>query len=94
LLKHGGAIIDIKPILAKLIRSTLPGPFHVMIATARVEVLEQVARTAEHGALRQPIARTVPLSAAITALTELQRKAPPKVANSSSRTNSDYQRSV
>lgn len=73
LLRPGGRIIDITPTPAKFLRSALPGPFHVMIASVDVEDLEHVARAAGDGALRLPIAQTVPLTQAITALTELER---------------------
>ncbi|WP_247701406.1 zinc-binding dehydrogenase [Streptomyces sp. RM72] len=40
--------------------------------------LEEVARAAGRGTLRVPIARTVPLTDAIKALTELEREGTPK----------------
>ncbi|MBA6435505.1 NADP-dependent oxidoreductase [Streptomyces sp. GMR22] len=73
LLKPGGRIIDITPTPAKFARSALPGPFKVLIAQAVTEDLEEVARAAGQGTLRLPIARTVPLTQAIAALTELER---------------------
>lgn len=73
LLKPGGAIVDIVPTPAKMIRSMLPGPFRVMMGRLVTADLEEVART-----LRLPIARTVPLAEAIPALTELERDQRPK----------------
>ncbi|WP_228003239.1 NADP-dependent oxidoreductase [Nocardia australiensis] len=73
LLKPGGRIIDINPTPAKFARSALPGPFRVMIAQPVTEDLEAVAQAAGQGVLRLPIARTVPLTSAIPALTELER---------------------
>ncbi|MGW5444468.1 NADP-dependent oxidoreductase [Streptomyces asiaticus] len=73
LLKPGGRIIDITPTPAKFARSALPGPFKVLIAQAVTEDLEEVARAAGQGTLRLPIARTVPLTQAIAALTEFER---------------------
>ncbi|GAA0971187.1 NADP-dependent oxidoreductase [Streptomyces rhizosphaericus] len=73
LLKSGGRIIDITPTPAKFARSALPGPFKVLIAQAVTEDLEEVARAAGQGTLRLPIARTVPLTQAIAALTEFER---------------------
>ncbi|MDR7280252.1 NADP-dependent oxidoreductase [Catenuloplanes atrovinosus] len=73
MLKPGGRVIDIVPTPAKFLRSYLPGGFQVMIAQAVPEDLEAVARAAETGALRLPIARTVPLADAVPALTDLER---------------------
>ncbi|WP_413100609.1 NADP-dependent oxidoreductase [Streptomyces sp. Inha503] len=76
LLKPGGRIVDITPTPAKFARSALPGPFKVLIAQAVTEDLEEVARAAGQGTLRLPIARTVPLTQAIPALTEFDRGIP------------------
>ncbi|WP_245713821.1 NADP-dependent oxidoreductase [Nocardia vaccinii] len=73
ILRPGGRIISILPTPANLARSVLPGPFHAMIARPVTKDLEEVARAAGRGTLRLPIARTVPLSQAITALTELEQ---------------------
>lgn len=73
LLKPGGAIVDIVPTPAKMIRSVLPGPFRAMMGRPVTADLEEVART-----LRLPIARTVPLAEAIPALIELEREQRPK----------------
>ncbi|GAB7037164.1 MULTISPECIES: NADP-dependent oxidoreductase [Catenuloplanes] len=73
LLKPGGTILDIVPTPAKMIRSALPGPFRAMMGRPVTADLEEMART-----LRLPVARTVPLSEAILALTELERDKHPK----------------
>jgi NADPH:quinone reductase-like Zn-dependent oxidoreductase len=73
MLKPGGRIISILPTPSNLARSVLPGPFHTLIARPVTKDLEEVARTAGQGTLRLPIARTVPLSQAIPALTELEQ---------------------
>ncbi|WAL69687.1 NADP-dependent oxidoreductase [Amycolatopsis cynarae] len=73
MLKPGGRIIGIHPSPWNLARSVLPGPFQTVIARPVTEDLEEVARAAGQGTLRLPIARTVPLSAAIPALIELER---------------------
>jgi NADPH:quinone reductase-like Zn-dependent oxidoreductase len=78
LLKAGGRIIDINPTAAKLARSALPGPFTVLIAQPVTADLDAVAQAAGRGTLRLPIARTVPLTEAIAALTELERNHSPK----------------
>ncbi|WP_435178682.1 NADP-dependent oxidoreductase [Actinacidiphila sp. bgisy145] len=73
LLKPGGRIVSVLPTPANLARSVLPGPLHVVIARPVTEDIETVARAAGEGTLRQPIARTVPLSQAVPALTELEQ---------------------
>ncbi len=78
LLKSGGHILDINPTPAKFARSALPGPYKVMIAQPVTEDLEEVARAAGQGTLRLPIARVVPLTEAIAALTELELHPTPK----------------
>lgn len=71
LVKPGGRIIDIKPTLRKLLRAALPGPY-VLNSMPGPEVIGELARAAERGMLRQPIARTVPLAEAIPALAEYE----------------------
>ncbi|SDK42185.1 NADPH:quinone reductase [Nonomuraea maritima] len=78
MLKPGGRIIGVLPTPANLARSVLPGPFHALVARPVTEDLEEVARAAGQGTLRLPIARTVPLSQAVPALTELERNGPAK----------------
>ncbi|MEU4659609.1 NADP-dependent oxidoreductase [Streptomyces sp. NPDC023723] len=73
LLRPGGRIVSILPTPANFARSVLPGPFRVLIARPVTKDLEAVARAAGQGTLRPPIARTVPLSAAVPALTELEQ---------------------
>lgn len=72
LLAPGGRIFDIKPTPAKFLRSRLSRSFSVMIAQPITADLEEVARLAASGTLRPSIARTVPLSQAIPALTQLE----------------------
>ncbi|MEU9887052.1 zinc-binding dehydrogenase [Sphaerisporangium sp. NPDC051011] len=73
MLKPGGRIIGIHPTPANFARTALPGPFQVLIARPITADLEEVARAAGRGTLRLPIARSVPLSQAIPALTELEQ---------------------
>jgi NADPH:quinone reductase-like Zn-dependent oxidoreductase len=73
ILTPNGRIVSVKPSPANMARSALPGPFHVVIAKAVTADLEAVARAADDGHLRLPIAQAVPLSQAIPALTELER---------------------
>lgn len=72
MLKPGGRIVGIHPSPATLTKSYLPGPFHVLFAQPVTTDLEIVAKAADKGELRLPIARTVPLSQAIPALNDLE----------------------
>ncbi|GAA3658459.1 NADP-dependent oxidoreductase [Microbacterium marinilacus] len=73
MLKRGGRIVSTQPTPANLIKSFLPGPYHAVIAQPITKDLEQIAADARSGKLRLPIARTVPLSEAIPALTDLEQ---------------------
>jgi NADPH:quinone reductase-like Zn-dependent oxidoreductase len=73
MLKPGGRIVSVAPTPANLARSFLPGPYQALVTQPVTEDLEEVVRAASRGALRLPIARTVPLSQAIPALTELEQ---------------------
>ncbi|MBP0455936.1 NADP-dependent oxidoreductase [Streptomyces bomunensis] len=77
MLKPGGRIVGIHPTPAHIAKSALPGPYNVLITRPVTADLEGVVRAAGHGTLRVPIARTVPLTAAIKALTELERDGTP-----------------
>ncbi|CDR07513.1 NADP-dependent oxidoreductase [Streptomyces iranensis] len=78
LLKPGGRIVGLHPTPATFVKAALPGPFRVLVAQAAPEDLEEAARAAGQGTLRVPVARTVPLTEAIKALTELERDGTPK----------------
>lgn len=78
MLRPGGRIVSIHPTPANLAKSALPGPYNVLIARPVTSDLEEVARAAGRGTLRVPIARTVPLTEAIKALTALEREGTPK----------------
>ncbi|OBL11601.1 NADPH:quinone reductase [Mycobacterium sp. 1245499.0] len=73
MLTINGRIVSVKPSPANMVRSVLPGPFHVVIAKAVTTDIEAVARAAGEGVLRLPIAKTVPLSQAISALAQLEQ---------------------
>ncbi|WP_234544540.1 NAD(P)-dependent alcohol dehydrogenase [Streptomyces shenzhenensis] len=73
MLRPGGRIVSVLPTPANLVRSALPGPYQAVIARPVTEDLEEVARAAGRGTLRLPVARVVPLSQAIPALTELEQ---------------------
>lgn len=82
LLKHGGHIIDINVspanMAAKMTRSVFSRAYQILVARYKNEDLEEVARAAAQGMLAIPVARTVPLTQAIGALTELERTHTPK----------------
>ncbi|RAU94970.1 NADP-dependent oxidoreductase [Mycobacterium colombiense] len=67
-----GRILSVMPSPANMVRSALPGPFHVVIGKEDIADLEGLTRIAAEGHLRLPIAQAVPLSQAIPALTELE----------------------
>lgn len=78
LLTSRGRIVDIVPTAAKFVRSVLPGPYRVLIAQQKADYLDELAQACAKGTLRLPVARTVPLSDAIAALTDLERNHEPR----------------
>jgi len=74
MLRPGGRIVGVHPTPGNVLRSALPGPFHVFATQPSAADLETVVKIAADGGLRLPIARSVPLSQAIPALTDLERK--------------------
>lgn len=78
LLRPGGRIVDIVPTPAKFALGALPGPFHVLMAKANPEDLDELAQAAARGELQLPIGRSVPLTEAIEALTALETSHTPK----------------
>lgn len=78
LLKRGGRILDINGSAAKMARSVSSGDFKVLIAKYKYEYLELLSQAAARGQLNFPIARSVPLTGAIDALTELEHTDTPK----------------
>ncbi len=78
LLKPGGHVIDINMTPAKMARSFIARDYKGVIAKYTPASLETVARAAAQGKLELPVARTVALTRAIDALTELERKRTPK----------------
>ncbi|WP_306214033.1 NADP-dependent oxidoreductase [Actinoplanes sp. RD1] len=78
LVKPGGRIVDIVPTPAKFARAALPGPYEVLVTKESAADLDHIAGAARDGALRLPIAATVPLGEAIPALTEFEHREGPK----------------
>lgn len=78
LLKPGGRIIDINGAPAKMLRSVLPGPFRMQFTKTDPNDLTTIAEAVRAGRLDLQIARSVPLTDAIDALTELEMHHTPK----------------
>ena len=82
MLKPGGRIIDIDMTPAKMARWFVARDYKGVIAKYSPDALETIARAAAQDKLDLPVARTVPLTQAIGALTELERNALPRAASS------------
>ena len=78
LLKPGGRIVDINLTAAKLPMLMFSRAFQEVMAKYTPEALKTVSRAAAQGKLAIPVARTVPLTQAIDARTELERTRTPK----------------
>jgi NADPH:quinone reductase-like Zn-dependent oxidoreductase len=78
LLKPGGRIVDINMTPAKMPRAVFSRAFQAVIAKYTPEALKTVSQAAAQGKLAIPVARAVPLTQAIDALTELERTRTPK----------------
>ncbi|MGC8479907.1 MAG: NAD(P)-dependent alcohol dehydrogenase [Acidimicrobiales bacterium] len=78
LLKPKGRIIDINPSAAKMARAVVTRNFKPLIVKYSSKDLATVTEAAATGKLSIPIARSVPLSNAIEALTELEGARTPK----------------
>ena len=78
MLKAHGRFLDLNASPAKLAKGMFSRAFKPVIVKYTAGSLEKVSGAAEHGALTVPVARTVPLTDAIEALTELERTRSPK----------------
>ena len=78
MLKAHGRFLDLNASPAKLAGSMLSRTYQPVIAKYTADSLQQVSGAAEQGVLTVPVARTVPLTEAIGALTELERTHTPK----------------
>ena len=68
----GGVFLDIDPTPMKFLRSILNRRLKPIICTARADILDGLARAAEQGKLRLPVAETVLLKEAIPLLGGLE----------------------
>ena len=78
LLKPAGRFVDVHPSPAKFARSAFSRHYSVLLGVYKIKDFEQLARAAADSRITLPIARTVPLTQAIDALTELEEKHTPK----------------
>ena len=78
MLKSGGRFLDINMTPGKMMRSLIARDYKGVIAKYTPESLETVAQAAAQGQLDLPVARAVPLTDAIGALTELERHRTPR----------------
>lgn len=78
MLKRGGMSLHIVPTFAKMIGCLLPSQHHLVFGNPTPQCMAGIAEAAERGQLVPTIGRIAPLSEAISALTELERKGVPK----------------
>jgi NADPH:quinone reductase-like Zn-dependent oxidoreductase len=78
LLKPGGRFVDIHPSPAKFARSAFSRHYSVLFGVFKLTDFEELARAAADSRITVPVARTVPLTQAAGALTELEEKHTPK----------------
>jgi len=72
LLRPGGVFLDINPTPGKFIRAIFNRKLKPIVCTARADVLDGIAQSADNGKLRLPIGEIVPLTDAIRAITALE----------------------
>jgi len=72
LLRENGVFLDLDPTPAKFLRSFVNRRLKVVVCSATAEILDRVARAADEGNLRLPIAEIVPLGEAIRLLRDLE----------------------
>lgn len=72
LLRKGGVFLDINPTPGKFFRSIFNRRLKPIVCTPRSDILDGLARAAEEGKLRLPVAEIVPLSEAIRLVTALE----------------------
>lgn len=72
MLRQNGVFVDLNPDPMKFIRAFFNRRLKVVVCSARVEILEQVADAASNGKFGIPIGAIVPLDGAITLITELE----------------------
>ena len=77
LLAPGGVVLDIVPTPLKMIRSLFSSRYQTVMSQLTPQMMASITQGAEQGQIKPMIGRTVPLSAAIPALAELERTPSP-----------------
>lgn len=72
LLRKDGVFLDLDPTPGKFIRSVFNRRLKPIVCTPRSDILDSLARAAEDGKFRMPIAEIVPLNGAIGLVTALE----------------------
>ncbi|MNY24150.1 hypothetical protein D3C86_1578470 [compost metagenome] len=72
LLREGGVFLDLDPTPGKFIRSIFNRRLKPVVCTPRPDILDSLARAAESGKFRMPIAEIVPLNEAIGLVSALE----------------------
>jgi NADPH:quinone reductase-like Zn-dependent oxidoreductase len=72
LLRQGGVFLDLNPGIGKFVRAIFDRRLKPVIGSPRAEILEKLADAASEGKFRILIGETVPLSAAVQLITELE----------------------
>jgi len=78
MLKRGGKSLHIVPTPAKLMGCLLPSRHHLVFSQPTPQCMDGIAKAMDRGQLVSAIGRIVPLSEAISAVTELERTGMPK----------------
>jgi NADPH:quinone reductase-like Zn-dependent oxidoreductase len=72
LLRDGGIFLDINPTPGKFIRAIFNRRLKPIVCTPTADILDRIARAAQEGKLRIPVAEIVPLNDAIRLVTALE----------------------
>ena len=72
MLRKAGVFLDLNPTPGKFIRSVFNRQLKVIVCTPTPDILDGLARAAQDGTLRLPVAEIVPLSDAIRLISALE----------------------
>ncbi|MCD5996343.1 NAD(P)-dependent alcohol dehydrogenase [Pseudomonas sp. CDFA 602] len=73
MLRKGGVFLDLNPGPGKFIRAFFDRRLKPVIGSPRPEILDKLAKAASQSSFKLPIGKTVPLSAAIQLIVELEK---------------------
>ena len=76
-LSPGGVVLDIVPTPLKMIRSLFSSRYQTVMSQLTPQIMAGITQGVEQGEIKLVIGQTVPLSAAISALAELERTPSP-----------------